>query len=80
MIELKPCPFCGGKAKLKKVLNSYAVSPIIKILDEWKVICENGCCSTYAFKDEIYHADNGEEIVIEHNGAAEAAEVWNKRV
>lgn len=78
MIELKPCPFCGGKASLKKVINGYVVSPTTKIIDEWKVICENKCCSTYAFKDEIYHADNG-EIIVEHNGAIEAVEAWNKR-
>lgn len=77
MIELKPCPLCGGEAELQRNFKGCRGSSTI--IDEWEVTCKKRCCSTRSYADEIYHADNG-EIVIEHNGAAEAAEVWNKRV
>lgn len=76
--ELKPCPFCGGKAALKKVRGSYKTNPTT-INDEWKVSCEKECCACGTFQDMIYHADNG-EIIVKCNGAKEAVEAWNKRV
>lgn len=76
MIKLKPCPFCGGEAELQRNFKGCRGSSTI--IDEWKITCKKRCCSTRSYADEIYHADNG-EIVIERNGAAEAAEVWNKR-
>ncbi|MDE6763707.1 MAG: Lar family restriction alleviation protein [Oscillospiraceae bacterium] len=79
MIELKPCPFCGGKARLKRLRGGYKTNPTTAIFDSWQVVCQSNCCRTSEFEDEIYHADNG-EVVVKHNGAEEAAETWNKRV
>lgn len=77
MIELKPCPFCGGEAELRRTLKG--CRGVSTIIDEWEVACKNKCCSTCSYRDEIYHADNG-EIVVKNNGAEEATEAWNKRV
>lgn len=75
--ELKPCPLCGEVAELRRVFKGCTNKSTIT--DEWAVFCENGCCYTRRFSDEIYHADNG-AIIIAHNGAIEAVEAWNKRV
>ena len=77
-ISLKRCPFCGGKATLKRLSNGLKSCPNTTIIDEWKVECNNKCCYTQNFNDVIFHADNG-EVVVEHNGAAEAAAAWNTR-
>lgn len=75
--ELKPCPFCGGEAYLVRKQYSHLTMPT-KIKDKWVVECSNGCCSIPIFEDEIYHDDDG-VIVINHNGAEEAINAWNRR-
>lgn len=42
-IELKPCPFCGGEAKVKKTRQGYCV-------EAYSVICENIKCRGNAKK------------------------------
>lgn len=73
--KLKPCPFCGGTAKLVRIRSSYKTNPVT-IMDEWEVQCEKKCCSTLSFQDVIYHANNG-DVVVEKNGAIAAIEFWN---
>ena len=75
---LKPCPFCGGQAFLRRYDSSYKTSPTT-ILDAWGVHCSNNCCNTQRFKDEIFHDESG-AIIINHNGAQEAIDAWNSRV
>lgn len=79
MDELKPCPFCGGKANLKRYSSFYRNNPSTTIKDEWGVECENNCCKTNRYRDDIYHADSG-DVIIANNGAHEAIEAWNRRV
>lgn len=78
MPDLKPCPFCGEQAFLKRCDTGYRLNPTT-ILDSWQVSCKNNCCCTQRFKDEIFH-DKGGAIIIKHNGAQEAIEAWNRRV
>lgn len=78
MDELKPCPFCGKTGKLRRVSTGYKTNPVV-ILDKWTVECPNGCCQVKTFESEIYQESNG-EIIIKHNGAEEAAAVWNERI
>lgn len=75
--ELKPCPFCGGKANLRRIRAGYRTNPTA-ILDEWQVECPNGCCHAKTFSDEIYHDESG-EIVIKRDGAKDAVNAWNRR-
>lgn len=77
-IEISPCPFCGGLAKLRRVSKGYRPAPHACVLDSWKVECVNKCCSTPDYADEIYHADSG-EIIVEKNGAYDAIIAWNTR-
>lgn len=43
-MELKPCPFCGGKAEL----NVYPFDT----RNEYQVECENCFCQTYVYDTE----------------------------
>lgn len=76
--KLKPCPFCGGEAKLVRVRSGYRTSPETTIVDGWEVQCKKKCCRTLTFEDEIFHSDDG-EIVIKKNGAKAAIDFWNGR-
>lgn len=40
-IKLKPCPFCGGKAKLRK-------NEFFRVADWWYAACGNPDCGVYA--------------------------------
>lgn len=75
--QLKHCPFCGGEAILQRVYSNSSTYPTT-IRDAWKVTCENGCCTTKDYKDNIYHGNNG-DILVETNGAWQAMEAWNRR-
>ncbi len=76
--ELKPCPFCGGKARIVRKTCSNKINPVT-IMDEWTVECDKKCCSIKRFSDEIFHDDSG-EVIIRKNGAKDAVYFWNKRL
>lgn len=44
MLELKPCPFCGGKPKIYNIYKNYADADTRKV---WKVMCgaRVDCCA-----------------------------------
>lgn len=69
-IELKPCPFCSGKAQIVKTQSGYKQNPST-ILDTWAVQCENKCCRTMEFGDRIFRKEDG-EIIVEEDGVKEA--------
>lgn len=75
--ELKPCPFCGGEARLKQIVSSNGEGRFIEV---WRVQCHD-CDATfnrYGFESIFYRNDEG-EFIFEKDGRAEAVEVWNKR-
>ena len=75
--KLKPCPFCGGEAKLSKVCDGYRTSPAT-ILSQFQVICTNGCCITPSYISYIFQDESG-EVIVRENGAEKAIEAWNRR-
>jgi len=42
MSDLKPCPFCGGKAELLTVPANSGLSGT-----KWVVVCKKRCCNQY---------------------------------
>lgn len=75
--ELKPCPFCGGEAKLVEVSMDYDDVPPITILNEYTVECCECGASLKIFNDEIVRDIEG--LHINHDGVKEAIEAWNRR-
>lgn len=76
-IKLKPCPFCGGNAKLVRYSRSSEGEPSV-ILDSWYVKCNTCGVETRIYESKIYQADDG-NIVVKSNGAEAAALAWNRR-
>lgn len=46
-MDLKPCPFCGGKAKLSETQGGQSVN----FGDVYKVGCERGACAESPWED-----------------------------
>lgn len=78
MIELKPCPFCGGKAMFYVAANSSHGT--------WRGFSFGIYCSkcdlaatTTKYKIEVELSSDG-EILPTTDERALAAEIWNRRV
>lgn len=71
MKDLKPCPFCGGEAKVHK-----ADVPFYRMHKEgWYVMCHGReCCADLGFGGEDYQGTSGM-----FGTEAEAIEAWNTR-
>lgn len=62
--ELKPCPFCGGNAKL---IETYKYVGLSKPIPRYFVRCDNDDCNVYV---ATCNSDTEEEAI----------EAWNRRV
>ena len=78
MENLRPCPFCGGEAKLVRKDNGWLTKPIVTICDSWLVRCQTCGCSTEKFMDDIHRSNDG-ELVVKMDGVAKAVAAWNNR-
>ena len=68
MERLKPCPFCGGQAKIQKIMET---DPPVHFYD-WVVSCTS-CYATMQMAADNYY---GREYYTEE----EVVEQWNRRV
>lgn len=82
MTELKPCPFCGGKAKLRN--NGIAECRNKQngdLITRWEVVCTNcgvkkdGGASEYFFRDDETLGLVNKLL----DGRTKAIEAWNRR-
>ena len=63
-MNLKPCPFCGGKAELRMYIDHGGKK-------SWNVRCKNMCVVTCGHRDEKGRW--------RHTQRKEAIETWNRR-
>lgn len=76
MSELKPCPFCGGKAvlfKTKKITNGTDEAKSEK-RDHWAIGCETWECILHA-DEEIKNA----RLFFRPDSKQVAIDRWNRR-
>ncbi|WP_305116635.1 Lar family restriction alleviation protein [Acutalibacter muris] len=76
MAELKPCPFCGGKAVVKTSSNSVDHFGMFSQLHS---VCCSKCGATTAktYKSEFRRDADGFHVICD--GYEEAATDWNRR-
>ncbi len=73
--ELKPCPFCGGKAKLREIKREL---PFSEEINEFGVTCEICGCSPFWFgKVDLYYKADWKDI--RNKLQDKAIEEWNRR-
>lgn len=74
--QLKPCPFCGGEAK---VVSGTTHLPFSEEINYFKVTCTKcGATPYFSKEDNLYYKDNYKEI--EEKLIQEVIEMWNRRV
>ena len=75
-IDLKPCPFCGGKASLVQPGSGF--KPGSALTARFYVKCMDCDICTSDYETEVCIGHDG-TIVVNQNGAEEAIKRWNRR-
>lgn len=79
-MELKPCPFCGGKPNLIKSdadLTSGGIKNTQKLRVYWTVKCPH--CFTKKEDVSLYSLTFEETIKVDRDGKKLVVEAWNRR-
>lgn len=74
MSELKPCPFCGGRANIKEYDNGYKSNGFYVAL--YQVGCNK--CRIYFTRDSEFRLADG-QLEFKINGYDLAVSLWNTR-
>ena len=77
MENLKPCPFCGGAARIIMKSGGYSGNPTT-IRNEYVAGCEDCHIFTPPCNSKIWIDENG-VLHPDKNGADDAAQLWNRR-
>lgn len=73
MTDLKPCPFCGGPAVMRREIPERDDSS-----NDYWCACEQKCCATRKFNDEKWEAGKGTWSVADW-AKEQAKKAWNTR-
>lgn len=77
-LDLKPCPFCGGKAKLQRTSIGHSGEYFYEC---WNIKCEK-CGATPLPKDgytTYFTRNTDDEFIFKGDGKKEAIDKWNRR-
>lgn len=74
---MERCPFCGGIARLVRVMPGYAHEDSA-IKDSFMVRCDHCFARTEIRCSDVRITDVG-EIEVRKNGAEEVIQLWNRR-
>ena len=72
--ELKPRPFCGGKAEMREYANGHKGSG--EFTASYEVKCPK--CKIYFHYDSVFTLKKGQPV-FEQNGYEKCIEAWNRR-
>jgi hypothetical protein len=75
--DLKPCPFCGGEAKVWNSRVSVENQEIIYTI--WRLSCTGCGCSIPSEESTYKFTENG-DIVLGNDGWGKIVDAWNRRV
>ncbi len=73
-IKLKPCPFCGGKAKIDDYTESLM---FLQEITYFFIRCSECCCEFSSNIKNLHYQSNYKEIT--NKMKQELAEKWNRR-
>lgn len=73
--ELKPCPFCGEKAYIKRI--NYGHNSCGRFVETYAIGCTS--CKIRFTKDSEFTMEYGAHPVIRKNGYEECVNAWNRR-
>lgn len=75
MENLKPCPFCGGEAYIKRI--GYGHNGLGKFVETYEIGCK--ACSIRFTKESIFKMEKGQPVY-HKNGYEDCVKAWNTRM